>query len=327
MFGSQVLEAAIGLFLMFFIVALGASSIVEIISRLFSKRATDLENAIAGMLAGTTADATDVQKALASFKGTSIYDAAQAAAGTSLFRKKWKRPSYISAKAFADAVTEMTDLDASILPAGVRKRVQAIAREASNDVRSIKAGLEGWFDENMSRVEGAYKRWVTMLLFVIGSMIAIAGNASTFHVADRLWHDPVTRQVVSDAANKVVADGEGATQLESVADTTDKLEELGVPVGWDESSRAVWRPHAVWRIWEWGWAQLGFVAGWLLTGILVTLGAPFWFDLLTKVVSLRNNGPKPPTAQQDPTSATRKEAEPDQVVAFKVAVADDRGGG
>jgi hypothetical protein len=35
MFGSQVLEAAIGLFLTFFIVALGASSIVEIISRLF----------------------------------------------------------------------------------------------------------------------------------------------------------------------------------------------------------------------------------------------------------------------------------------------------
>ena len=47
MFGSQVLEAAIGLFLMFFIVALGASSIVEIISRLFGKRATDLEKAIA----------------------------------------------------------------------------------------------------------------------------------------------------------------------------------------------------------------------------------------------------------------------------------------
>ena len=326
MFGSQVLEAAIGLFLTFFIVALGASSIVEIISRLFGKRAKDLESAIGGMLAGTTADATDVEKALASFRGTSIYDAAQAAAGRSLFRRKWKRPSYISAKAFADAITEMTDLDMSSLPAGVAKRVQAIVREASTDLRSVKAGLEGWFDENMSRVEGAYKRWVTMLLFVIGSMIAITANASTFHVADRLWHDPVTRQVVADSANKVVADGSGATELQSVADTTDQLVELGVPVGWDEPSRAVWRPHPVWQIWTWSWAQLGFVAGWLLTGILVTLGAPFWFDLLTKVVSLRNNGPKPPTAQQDPTSATRKEAEPDQAVALKVAVADDRGG-
>ena len=327
MFGSQVLEAAIGLFLMFFIVALGASSIVETVSRLVGKRAKDLENAIAAMLAGTTADTTDVQAALASFRGTSIYDAAQAAAGKSLFSRKWKRPTYISAKAFADAITEMTDLDASSLPAGVRKRVQAIAREASSDVRSIKAGLEGWFDENMSRLEGSYKRWVTMLLFVVGSIIAVAGNASTFHVADRLWHDPVTRQVVSDAATEVVADGAGATELRSVADATDKLDELGVPVGWDESSRAVWRPHAVWKIWTWGWAQLAFVAGWLLTGILVTLGAPFWFDLLTKVVSLRNNGPKPPTAQQDPTSATRKESEPDSVVAFKVAVADDRGSG
>ena len=144
MFGSQVLEAAIGLFLMFFIVVLGASSIVETVSRLVGKRAKDLENAIAAMLAGTTADTTDVQAALASFRGTSIYDAAQAAAGKSLFSRKWKRPTYISAKAFADAITEMTDLDASSLPAGVRKRVQAIAgRPAATCARSRLGSKDG----------------------------------------------------------------------------------------------------------------------------------------------------------------------------------------
>jgi hypothetical protein len=36
------------------------------------------------------------------------------------------------------------------------------------------------------------------------------------------------------------------------------------------------------------------VLGWLLTGIAITFGAPFWFDLLGKVSNLRAAGAKPP---------------------------------
>jgi hypothetical protein len=41
---------------------------------------------------------------------------------------------------------------------------------------------------------------------------------------------------------------------------------------------------------------LGFlqmVAGWLVSAIAVAMGAPFWFDLLGKVVNVRNTGGKP----------------------------------
>jgi hypothetical protein len=30
--------------------------------------------------------------------------------------------------------------------------------------------------------------------------------------------------------------------------------------------------------------------GWLITAMAITLGAPFWFDLLSKLVSLRGTG-------------------------------------
>ncbi|OMP75125.1 hypothetical protein [[Flexibacter] sp. ATCC 35208] len=33
--------------------------------------------------------------------------------------------------------------------------------------------------------------------------------------------------------------------------------------------------------------------GWLLTAFAVSLGAPFWFDLLNKIIQLRGTGPKP----------------------------------
>src|ERR671914_2685832 len=105
MFGSQVLETAIGLVLMFFAIAFAASSLVEIYSRLLKKRAKDLEQTIGAMLSGGEADA-DMAAAFNAFKETSIYRSAYAAAGKSVFRKQL-RPSYVSAKAFSDAVSEM----------------------------------------------------------------------------------------------------------------------------------------------------------------------------------------------------------------------------
>jgi hypothetical protein len=39
-----------------------------------------------------------------------------------------------------------------------------------------------------------------------------------------------------------------------------------------------------------GWAWLGPVAGWLVSTLFVALGAPFWFDLLSKVVRMRSAG-------------------------------------
>jgi hypothetical protein len=35
------------------------------------------------------------------------------------------------------------------------------------------------------------------------------------------------------------------------------------------------------------------VLGWLVTGLAVSLGAPFWFDLLNRVVDLRGAGRRP----------------------------------
>ena len=40
-------------------------------------------------------------------------------------------------------------------------------------------------------------------------------------------------------------------------------------------------------------ASLQHIAGWLLTALAISLGAPFWFDLLNKAVSVRHGMRKP----------------------------------
>ncbi|MBK7407801.1 MAG: hypothetical protein IPJ40_06805 [Saprospirales bacterium] len=37
-----------------------------------------------------------------------------------------------------------------------------------------------------------------------------------------------------------------------------------------------------------GWLHKAF--GWLVTAIAISLGAPFWFDMLRKMVNIRSSG-------------------------------------
>jgi hypothetical protein len=68
-----------------------------------------------------------------------------------------------------------------------------------------------------------------------------------------------------------------------------------LPIGWhfDSTAPASSAPKTAWaRI----WGGLTTVAGWLLTGLALSLGAPFWFDLLSKFINIRGAGEKPARA-------------------------------
>ncbi len=302
MFGSQALETAIGLALMFFLIATLASIIVELISAQLKKRSRDLETGLKAMLgpkdSGVVAQ-DPFENALSMLKQTSVYTAASTSAGRQLVgRDRSRGPSYLSAKSFADAVVEMLSdqsgsklLPLDSLPANLRKRLNPLVREADGDLVRLKSGLEQWFDDTMQRLQGSYKRWATAVLFVVGLLIAVGANASTINVAQRLWESPVTRQAVADSAGRVATSpGNLTTQLQDLSTATTGVQELQLPIGWDKQMRRDWSPATV--------------IGWIVTALLVLLGAPFWFDLLNRLVSVRAAGTKPPPAAEDPSSAT-----------------------
>lgn len=69
-----------------------------------------------------------------------------------------------------------------------------------------------------------------------------------------------------------------------------QIQALGLPIGWDSTRD----PRSTWPGWHWKrnggwWDQIywhGF--GWLLTALALSLGAPFWFDLLNKFIVIRS---------------------------------------
>jgi hypothetical protein len=68
----------------------------------------------------------------------------------------------------------------------------------------------------------------------------------------------------------------GSDTSAQVTTNLKSLDGMGLPIGWPETGG-----------WEWNsiWMHL---LGWLLTAFAVSLGAPFWFDVLNKFMAARS---------------------------------------
>jgi hypothetical protein len=223
------------------------------------------------------------------------------------FFKRTRGPSYISPRSFALVVLDnfaadddqKTFFDRGVdaveeLPVGLRERIKPLIGGPQKDVENLRTNLEAWYDDTMARVSGWYKRKTQIIVIVIGVVLVPAINANTIAMAQRMWKDDTVRAAVlvqarADASAKPPAGKTPAAtttadqKLTDAADSVDKVVKVGIPMGW----RGAAVPHGAEGI-------ATAVVGWLLTILAISLGAPFWFDLLSRFSRLRSSG-KPET--------------------------------
>ena len=306
--GSPALDTAIGLAFLFALLALIASGINEWIARRFALRAKDLEKALQHLLDRNPAtDAAKPPTAKAVLDHPLIEPLRQPG------KKGAAIPSYIPASMFASAVldllTPQTPGDDPFeaisgqvekLPDGSLKRsLVALIRDAQGDRDQLRAGIEAWYDATMDRASGWYKRRAQKFLLIIGLLLAVSLNADAIQVATSLWHSPAQRAAVVAAAEKAASVDEGTSgtsgnekvdvHLDSTAEKLREVKALQLPLGWSNTPND---PRNVPERWDILWKGLGL----LLTGFAIALGAPFWFDLVGRGLSLRSSGRKPPPA-------------------------------
>ena len=180
-----------------------------------------------------------------------------------------------------------------------RPRPSAQGRAGSADRRAEDASLRlhdrlaGRFDEAMDRIAGWYMRRVALLIFAIAAAVTVAANASTIHVAAELWRNAALGAAITAQAS--------AAAEHAAAVPLDALAHLGtLPIGWHAAPDGVA-----------GWLKT--LLGWLMTIAAVSLGAPFWFDLLGKLAHLRAAGaaaPRVRPADGTGSSASRRDTPP-----------------
>jgi hypothetical protein len=196
---------------------------------------------------------------------------------------------------------------------------------AEGKLDGFRSGLEGYFDSEMTRLSGLYKRSIRTIVAILGVLIALSMNVNSLGLARDLWRNPEGRaSLVAEAdalsAGATTAGADPATleqlrqacadagpaedaQITSVEQAAaaydgvrtcvnDALSRLN---GLDLVDRSLWINPAAWFDDTMPFVGGGGPAGewWLhtvgiaLTALALVVGAPFWFDLLKRLTGIR----------------------------------------
>lgn len=285
-------EVAFGLILVFYLLSVLASSLNEAIAAVLSWRAKFLERWLLNVI-------ENPEELSEFYKHPLIKPLTQQPKWWRVSETKDRKPSYIAPETFtaavlsagASAASATRSLDELVeeLPAGdLKEVVLRLRNEVGDDLDELRKRVERWYDNTMERVSGWYKRRVQIALALIGLAFAIALNADTINIARTLWENATVRSAVIAEADRIAQSDEPAADLGEVAEQVQQIKALDIPLGWKlEKDDPRDLPHGAWP-----WATK--VVGILLTALAVMLGAPFWFDLLSKVARLRTSGAPPP---------------------------------
>ncbi|NHE57863.1 hypothetical protein [Cyclobacterium plantarum] len=309
MFGSVILEVVIGLIFIYLLLSLLATTVSELAMNLIYSRGKNLHLALQTML-------DDEEDVLCK----KFFD-------HPLIQKLKKKgdkgfPSYIRNEYFSKVLIELLykdndgqleNIEAAIndLPDGKTKEVlQTFARDARGNIETFKENIEKWYQEVMDQATGWYKVNVRKVLFVLGLIISIVFNADTIRMAEKISNDPEARQQIVAMAYEYMEKEEGLNSTTSnepdsnlvqlrakIYDLIDEEIETTTSVlgmGWNDAPRANIRFFSnLWPDIAWWSYVLYSLLGWIITAFAITLGAPFWFDLLKRVMSIRASGEKP----------------------------------
>jgi hypothetical protein len=345
MFGSVVLDVAIGMAFVYLLLSLIASVVQEMLSAFMQLRSANLQRGLRSLFSG---DSLSTEMDLVN----SIYDhglvrglysdpVKDSNKVQSRFRKMMDGvrllarrvigisvdkpltiganplllPSYIPSRTFALALIDILNANketgeaamssiAKALAEHKNKAAQALlalALDAKGDVVAFQRNLEQWYNDAMDRVSGWYKRYTQRALIFLGLLLAVVFNVSSVRVARTFWLDRDARQAMVDAAGNYAKEHQTAASQAVPADAGKLKEQLQsdvdvfnqvttsalLPLGWkhpwhfyEDYFRVAPRDAL--------FSALTLAAGWLMTALAISFGAPFWFDTLNRFMVVRS---------------------------------------
>jgi hypothetical protein len=334
--GSSVLDIGIGLIFVYLMVSLVCTAANEALASLLSWRGNNLREGIRNLLDGPNPSSAEWAEKLYGHpliqglykegqKPSYIPSRTFALALTDLVLPGDLGARDSTGQELRDAIA------ASPCTAGLKQVLRLLVDEAD---RSNKAGkelrlagvldiqkldsvfnqlqqhIEIWFNNSMERVSGWYKRRVQYWTITIAVCLTGALNVDSVLIARRLARDSALRSVIVAQAEQMVqqppatvvvnATPPAAATASPVQDTSarvqllqDRIQELktvGIPLGWPDPDGP---PRGV------SWFLLK-ILGLLLTAGAASLGAPFWFDVLNRFMSVRSAGKAPEEAPKSP---------------------------
>jgi len=323
-FGSTTIDVGIGLIFVYLMLSLVCTAANEALASAFAWRADTLHDGIHNLVDGDDKAGVWTRKFYEHPLVRSLYRGAQ-------------KPSYIPSRTFALAVLDLVlprsagakpataaemraAIAASPAPDGLKSVLLLLVDEAerSSDtgrilrqngvldiqkldtlIEQVYQHIEGWFNTSMERVSGWYKRRVHV--WTIGVALVLTGllNIDSVQIANHLSRDPALRSAIVAQAEVAAKQPQPASGDEPRLQTPiQELKSVGIPLGWPDVDGP---QHD-------RWGYLLKILGLLLTAGAASLGAPFWFDVLNKFMSIRSAGKAPEETPKSPKQIPLPEA-------------------
>lgn len=304
MFGLETLDIMIGLATIYLVFGMACTAIVEAFMVWLNIRSSNLEDALTELLGGNLADD---KKFVDEFYAHPLVQ--------SLSKGKKGRPSYIPAEIVSHVIESLilahsntTGIKEAIetLPDDSRIKgvLSSLLKQVNHNEKEFAHALEKHFNHIMDRASGWVKRRAHTVTLLAAVALVCGANLDTVALTNSLAANPgarlkmveIAQQRLNETKEKISAQEENSDAFKvaveaneaanvSFTEATTHLESTGLQLGWKDCPKTFG---------EW----LSKIAGLLVSIFAVSLGAPFWFDVLQKFMQVRATGASPRQAEK-----------------------------
>jgi hypothetical protein len=279
------LDVFISLITIYIVLALTVSALTEIITRLVGLRSIGLKSGIRSILQDPNVKGlTDETKR---FWNSGIIKSATDGDPS---------PNSLDALTFATATLVTAGLDvarnvgqakAMIANAPIDSHLKDVLTGLAD--RSLSRGttlhdeLAQHFDATMEKIGRWYRHWTQAIAFVFAILFTVYVNANTLDLLHQLTAHPESRLELAKIQSSQSTDP--ADRARAISN----LKDLDTIITSDSLNGKTLRP-------EFTQNPFRTIVGLLITILAVSLGAPFWFDVLSRISPKASSADRPPSS-------------------------------
>jgi hypothetical protein len=315
-----ILEVVISLVIVYFLLSTVVSFIKEMIAMLLNSRGAILHKSLIHLFDEKQNNTNGLISKI--YQSKYVHNLASK---FSLAKKLNKKPSYIATENFASALIDeiqkngntgdyakniaefkkkIEALDHSFIKTKLNEIITELEETSQANFTNLKKKVSEWFDNYMASVTVVYKNYVSVWVFAISFFICFGMNIDSLVMIEYLYENKDKREAMVKFAESLPKDKylvkENASDKEKLNAVKEMkkvvladFDSFELPYGWtgEGNGRLNYEAKILGNKASF-FDFLKKIVGLFITTISLTLGAPFWYQMMVNLLSIRKTNSK-----------------------------------
>jgi hypothetical protein len=195
----------------------------------------------------------------------------------------WSENEPLTFAAFWRALDQLPAKEAGPL----KQVLKSLAIESGQDMTVVRANLAKWFDAGMEQASEWYRKRMRTCSILVGAVLCFALNIDSIDIANRFYEDANLRGVYVVAASRLNQTGDNPPK--PAANGAPPPQTAEPPINPIKDLHIGWEPN-----WDTFLAEMQKVMKWvglIISVVALSMGAPFWHDLIGRLITRRQSTP------------------------------------